>query len=314
VAWTGAIFVTGLIMGEVIARFGFGLADPPLYMADAEIEYLSRPNQDCHYLGNRIQYNQFSMRSDPMPLEKGPDEIRIMVIGDSVVAGGVKIDQSQLATELLKRNLGEATRRPVLIGNIAAAGWGPPNQLAYVQQHGLFDADCVVIVLSSGDYGDAPTFEPKVGVDPSFPERKPVSALFSLIERGLSSRMRNETRRERQSQEEESDPDDVAVALGALRELITRARDTGAPVLAAMHLQRREAEGDLQPGHAMIRSVLDELDVPIVEVGPAFIDSIRAGVNPYLDWIHPNPVGHRLIAEQLSMPILDAMGISDRND
>ena len=43
-----AALVLALLAGaEIYARKGLGLGDPPLSVADPEIEYLFAPNQDC---------------------------------------------------------------------------------------------------------------------------------------------------------------------------------------------------------------------------------------------------------------------------
>ena len=55
---TGLIVVTSLfaLVGllEVYARVVLGLGDPPLWMADPEIEYLPQPAKRYRRFGNRI--------------------------------------------------------------------------------------------------------------------------------------------------------------------------------------------------------------------------------------------------------------------
>jgi hypothetical protein len=311
--WAAGIVMGLAAAGEVVARFVFGLADPPLYVADPEIEYLNQPNQECSYLRNRIAYNEWSMRSEPLDRTKqDPNEFRVLVVGDSVVAGGVKIDQAELATELLKGLLEHQLNRRVVVGNVAAGGWGPPNQLAYLRRFGFFDADCVVLLLSSGDYGDAPGDQSKLGADHAFPVEKPWSALVALGERGISSTGRNARHAERLSQERPADRDDVTRAMTALSEMLDLARENVPLVYAAIHLQRREAEGDLQPGHLEIRDALTGKGVPVIELGPAFKEALRSGQEPYFDWIHPSPLGQQLIARtlagEISKVVLDVHG------
>ena len=80
----------------------------------------------------------------------------------------------------LKRDLTAKLNRSVVVGNISAGSWGPPNLYAYVNQHGLFDADFIIIVLGSEDYADALTFAP-LGYDK--PTRKPMLALEEVMVR-----------------------------------------------------------------------------------------------------------------------------------
>jgi hypothetical protein len=44
-----------LVAGELFARFYLGLGDPPLSEADSKIEYLFKPDQDCHRRGANIR-------------------------------------------------------------------------------------------------------------------------------------------------------------------------------------------------------------------------------------------------------------------
>ncbi|HEX2973620.1 MAG TPA: hypothetical protein VHP11_14895, partial [Tepidisphaeraceae bacterium] len=144
-----------LVVGEGIARFGLGLGDPPLSIADPQIEYLFKPSMSYRRFGRHISFNAYSMRSGPTTQKKtDPGEVRVLVVGDSVVYGGVQSDDSEIATTLLEPRLRDVLHRPVYVGNISAGSWGPPNMLAYARRFGWFDADVVVIVLSSDDYCD----------------------------------------------------------------------------------------------------------------------------------------------------------------
>lgn len=182
----GLATIAGFALLEVVARYCFDLGDPPRMMSDPLIEYLYRPNQTCRRFGNLIHYNAYSMRADDFPPHKrSPHELRVMVVGDSVINGGAPTNQSQLATAILQRELSARLHRPVIVGNCSAPSWGPPNELAYMLRYGLFDADVVVIVLSSHDYADAPTFKSRVGVSPAAPDQQPYTAATELLLRYL---------------------------------------------------------------------------------------------------------------------------------
>jgi lysophospholipase L1-like esterase len=290
--------------GELFARFYLGLGDPPLSQADPQIEYLFKPNQDCRRFGNRIKYNQYSMRSEDFPAHKSrPDELRVLVIGDSVVNGGVMTDQSQLATTLLEQKLAADLKRPVVVGNISAGSWGPPNELAYLKRYGLFDADVVVIVLSSHDYVDVPTFEPVVGVHPSYPDHRPLLALWDGFQRYVLPRIKgmavpNEGLAPATGP---AKPADVEACMTALREMIALARAGGAKVIVAQHLTRSETLASPQAGHEAIAQEARRDGVTPVELGVAFESARRRGEDPYRpgDDIHPSVVGQREIAGAL---------------
>src|SRR5580765_7907062 len=174
-----AILLVSLV---ILSRFVRGLGDPPLYQADATMEYVLQPSRTYYRFHNRVSVNRYGMRADDFPPHKSSsEELRVLVVGDSIVYGGVRIDQAEIATENLKRSLQQEFGRPVVIGNASATSWGPPNELAYLQRYGTLDADVVILVLSSHDYADAPTFTPVVGIAAQYPGKKPVLAVADLL-------------------------------------------------------------------------------------------------------------------------------------
>ena len=264
-----AVIVVLLVIAELYARFGLGLGDPPLYRADPEIEYLALPSRTHKRFGNIISYNAHSMRSREFPARKqDPAERRVLVLGDSIVNGGAQTDQADLATTLLEARLAAALDCPVVLANVSASSWGPPNYLAYVKRFGLFDADVVVIVVNSDDYADAPTFEP---LDDRRPRRKPLSAFVELVDRSVRQRLRR--RRNRKISQQPVCAEATRACMGALRELIDMGRAEGASVLLAQHLTQDELEREPQQGHCEIARVADEMGLTPLALGPAFEES-----------------------------------------
>jgi len=183
-------FVVLVVVGELFCRYVIGLGDPPLYVADSKMEYLLRPSKTYHRFHKRFSVNQYGMRSDDFPPQKSDaNEFRVLVIGDSVIYGGVRIDQVDIDTEILKRNLQKQLGRPVIVGNASAKSWGPPNELAYLEHFGTLQADVVILELSSHDYADAPTFTPVVGVAAAYPDKKPALAVIDLLRTYLLPRL-----------------------------------------------------------------------------------------------------------------------------
>lgn len=293
---TGIIVVAGLFallaLVEVYARFVMGLGDPPLWIEDREIEYLPQPSKSYQRFGNRISYNAYSMRSRDFPRSKSdPAEVRVLVVGDSIVHGGSKTDQDALATTLLEKRLSDALGQPVVVANIAAKSWGPPNILAYLRRFGLFDADLVVIVLNSEDYADAPTFDP---FDARRPQHKPRLALQDLYERYIAKRIVRSLQASRVIS-----PLELKECLDALREVIHMARASGASVVLAQYLKRSELESEPEIGYHEIARVAKESGIEPVQLGDAFAQALQAGSDPYRDGNHPNEQGQQIIADLL---------------
>jgi hypothetical protein len=305
------LLVVGLITVELVGRFCFGLCDPPLLRADPELEYILQPNQQALQFGNRVAVNAYSMRAPDFPQKKtNPNEFRVMVLGDSVVYGGSRVDQDDLATARLQRSLADALHKPVIVGNVSAGSWGPPNLLAYVRRFGWFDADVVVIVVSQQDYDDAMTFEPIVGLDPSFPDRKPKLALNEIATRYLPRYLA--ISRQNAGGTPTAPPttapvklENVAASMNALRDLVHAAKATGARVIVAQHWQVPEVQGNPYPEEAIIADVARLAGAEVVQLGPAMKQAADRGEQPYRDYIHPTADGQKVIATVLTDAILN---------
>ena len=297
------LVVVLVTIAEIIARFGLGLGSPPLWQEDSEIEYLAQPSKSYLRFGKRISYNSYSMRSDEFPVAKpDPNELRVLVIGDSIVNGGANVDQDALATSILLRKLHEVLNRPVVVGNISAASWGPPNYLAYIKRYGTFQADVAVIVVNSEDYADAPTFEP---LTRRRPQRKPVLALQELFDKYLPRYVLKKIR----STGPKPSPtaDQIQMCLDALKEIVGLLRKDGVHVLIAQHLNKCELAGEPEIGHGELGRTIRELDIEPIQLGSFFAKAIEDGINPYHDQIHPSDIGQKIISEVLLESIIDSV-------
>ncbi|MEM9413943.1 MAG: SGNH/GDSL hydrolase family protein [Planctomycetota bacterium] len=303
--WLILVAVVFVVGAELVARLYLGLGDPPLSVADPEIEYLFKPSQDVRRFGNRVAFNAYSMRSDAFSRAKeDPSEFRLLVLGDSVINGGGQTDQSDLATQLLQDDLSDQLDRPVVVGNISAGSWGPANLLAYVKREGAFDADMIVLVISSHDAGDVPTFTPTVGVHPSFPDRKPILALQEAVTRYLPRYLPflRKGGGEHNTQPTGATADDGAIP--ALTELIQWVQAEDVPMVIVHHAEQAELTSAYQAGYSEIAEVADALGAELIEAGPTFQEAIEAGEAPYRDNIHPNAAGQRLLAEVIQQAVL----------
>jgi lysophospholipase L1-like esterase len=167
---------------ELVARFALGLGDPPLLIRDRAIDYLFAPSRCYSRFHNRVCYNRWSMRAEDFSKEKQGCEPRVMVLGDSIINGGSRTDQSQIPTEIAKARLARAGI-PSTIGNISAGSWGPANLLAYTRRFGWFDADVAVFVFGTADVEDLPDFFTDLG--PDHPLKPPMFAAQEIAERYL---------------------------------------------------------------------------------------------------------------------------------
>ncbi len=316
-----------LVATELGARFIVGLGDPPLYVRDPEIEYLFKPSSSYRYFHNDIRINSHSMRAAEFPAKKAdPSELRVMVIGDSIVAGGGRVVQADLATERLAASLSKRLGRVVNVGNISAASWGAPNQLAYVRRFGLMDADIVLLVLNSGDADDVPGLE---AIGAAYPEGKPLLALQEPGRRALQRFAPGLCQRLGLLTPADRGPDG-AFRLGyeqrcekveaALRELVALARSAGATVGAVQYWTLRELRTGPDAGHDRLLATLSANGVRTWQTNDhagaslaAAGDSPDAALFLSNDEVHPSAAGHaRLgaVLEEAVVGLLRAGGAS----
>ena len=169
------VAIVAVALAELGARYGLGLGDPPVSVADAEIDYLFAPNQECWRFGNRIRYNNLSMRCD-FDVDENCTTSRVYVVGDSLINGGWRTDQDDLATTLLQRELPN-----VQVCNISAGSWGPGNYAAYFRRHPGLRGGTLIVEVGSHDLWED---DPKesggrlVGKDVAYPDHKPCCALL----------------------------------------------------------------------------------------------------------------------------------------
>lgn len=135
----GGILAVLFIGGEIYLRKELGMCNAPLYYASNKYEYMAIPNQDGYRFGHHYHYNSYSQRSD----EPQKGKKKVLGLGDSVLFGGVMIDQDSIATSIFTRE----TDTQML--NISAGSWGPDNCVAYFKDKGLFGAKALYLLVSS---------------------------------------------------------------------------------------------------------------------------------------------------------------------
>lgn len=307
--------IIGLVAAELALRFAYGLGDPPLYELDDHIEYMLVPSKTYHRFGNTFSVNSFSMRSPEFPPRKSnPRELRVMVIGDSIVNAGARIDQPDLATELLRQQLADDLQRPVVVGNISAGSWGPPNQLAYVQTFGLFNADVVLLVYNNADSTDVPGLE---GIGPQWPQHTPTLALeeavtnyaVRAIERITHKRLTPAPTRTA------SPSADQAECMRAVRTLASLIRENNATPVMIKYFTRPELlslNADSLSNFAPFDEISRDLSITQFDSRADFQAVSNSGTDPFLpgDAVHASSAGQKALASTLARAVHAALASS----
>lgn len=313
--WGVCLLVGGLLAGELGARYVAGLGDPPLYVLDSEIEYLLVPNQKCRRFGHDYIVNKWSMRAGEISEHRvaGSSDYRVMVIGDSIVNGGAKIDQGELATTMLARvSLAKecGPHERMVVGNMSAGSWGPPNELAYVKRFGLFDADLLVIVLNSDDYDDVPGLE---YIGSAWPRSKPTFALQELM--GVygwkaACKVLGRPAEPLPPVHGATHEEDVEQCRAAFVELVGLARSKGARVAVVQYLRKQEVTGAVRPGHEVISGWIKQVGVETYSTAEKFRSALGDGAaDPFIagDEVHASARGQKLLAGLFERIVEDAI-------
>lgn len=304
-----------LLVGEAVARWGYGLGDPPLTQDHPTIDYLLRPDQDVRRFGNVFQTNAYGMRSGVMTLTKtDPDELRILFLGDSVINGGSRVDQSDLATEAFGRRLERTKGVPVRVGNASTASWAAHNWLAYVEQFGTFEADLAVVLVNWGDLEAPSAVNQTAGFQARFPRDRPFCALHDAWLRFGPKHLPAALAPSRSAAPVVSTPvsghrryPDPIATLGLLHE---RLGVDGVPMLLVYHPTAAEASASgPSPESQRYAGFASGRGVSFVDLSEAYRSATQGQPGLlYRDSIHLASRGHAVLAEVLERLVLEELG------
>jgi len=171
--------VLGLAGIVVVLEAGLrilGAHDPVLYQTGPVLGYRLKPNQQVSFFGNEISINRLGIRDSRSFDTKPQDVTRVLVLGDSVTWGGVRIPQHELFTSVLERELGDAE-----VINAGINGYSVWRMAELYRRHlDELTPDIVVMYLIPGDF-HRPAVVDLVGTSPAFPLKRPTFALSSAL-------------------------------------------------------------------------------------------------------------------------------------
>ncbi|MCC5637239.1 SGNH/GDSL hydrolase family protein [Nostoc sp. CHAB 5844] len=168
--------IVTLVAIEISLRLLFGLGNPILSQADPDTGYRFQPNQKVFRFGKKIEYNQYSQRSEQITIQKPKGVLRILMTGDSVLNGGNPTDQQQTITEIFQSKLSASGHRAEVL-NASAGSWGIGNQLGYLNKFGIFQSDAVILEIGTNDLVQPTSTSSPVGRNPAFPTHRPLLAI-----------------------------------------------------------------------------------------------------------------------------------------
>ncbi|TAG93931.1 MAG: SGNH/GDSL hydrolase family protein [Oscillatoriales cyanobacterium] len=302
---------------EVLLRVLFGFGNPLIYIPDAECGYLLAPNQRVRRLGNRIEINEYSMRTGAIAPLPPIETLRVLLLGDSVANGGWWTDQTDTISEIMARQLrlqipnlatnaqlhSKVNYSNVEVLNCSANSWGPRNQLAYIKRFGLFGAKVVVLLLNTDDLFTSAPCPAVVGRDRAYPDRKPLMAIGQLLNRYLLPTVPREKLATPSAQNE----DKVGSNLEAIRQIKTVANLANIDFVLAITPKLHELdEIGSHEWEVKARSRLTELVATDKITYIDFLSIFNSAAEPltfYRDSIHLSPKGNQLVSQIISYQI-----------
>lgn len=178
--WIPGCAIASLSAIELALRL-LGFGNPALLQTDANAGYIFAPNQLVYRFGNRLEYNQFSQRSEQIDSAKPEGTLRILMIGDSVLNGQNITDQKETIPELFEARL-LGIKKQVEVLNASAGSWGIGNQLGYIRKFGTFESDAVILQIGTHDLLQPASSIPGVGNHPLMLNRKPLLAIQEVFQ------------------------------------------------------------------------------------------------------------------------------------
>lgn len=275
------------IGAEVVLRKVWGFGGMVLFQSDDTFEYIAQPNQERVRFGNRIMFNEYSMRSLPL---SSNDKCVILGFGDSVINGGTLTDHDSLATTLVEDQLKDNYR----FLNISAGSWGPDNCAGYLEKMGDFNAKMIVLFVSSHDAHDNMTFKSTVGHHEAYPEKQYPLAIIEVFSKYLLPRIMSKV-----STDSTLDPlmiNKHGVGFNPGFDFFNNyAKQHAIPLLICLHLETKEIEKN--QFNEQGQEILNYCKANNIKV----ITGLEVGENTshYRDNIHLNERGQNLWARAL---------------
>jgi hypothetical protein len=288
-----AAFAGFLILLELVSRWFLGLGNPLIYRADDAMGYVLAPNQRSRRFSNRVEINEYSMRSRSISRERPTDTLRILLLGDSIVNGAWWTDQDQTISSLLEKQL-QPHYQKIEVLNASANSWGPRNQLAYLKHHGTFGAQIVILLMNTDDLASGIPNSQIVGKDWNYPDHKPFLALEELYQRYIQKKA---------FVNKLPDPGDrIAINLQAVGEIQTIVKDNDSLFLLAITPLIREVQERPKPfdtkSRERLATFVKNQNISFLDFLPLFMTD-DAPATLYRDNIHITSKGNEIVSGEL---------------
>ena len=293
---TAILLVLGLTLfvlaGLEMILHWWDIADPPVFETNPHYGYRMQPNQSASTRGYRFRINQVGLRGNDFLLPKPSAVYRIAFLGDSIIYGGGLVRDEDLFVNRVASSLTKSEGRQVEAINISAPGWGIENMAGYVRTMGLFQADLVLWVVPSADFR-----RPKTTLfDHLFLTTKPRSRLLYTFPVALRKLSRWLTQGAHIPGGLSRDSKPLRRNLQVFHDTLAQISQKGTPV-AVVFVPSEHGYESLDDFTEFRSAALSR---SVVCLDTAAIIQRHGSEELFLDWAHPSPRGHELIAQAVT--------------
>lgn len=273
-------------------------------LPDEDLIYKHRSSWNAVYQGVECRFNEFGLRDEPI-LPKQQDELRILLLGDSVVFGwGVEQDKtfSYQLQDILEKNL-EVTVRVI---NSGVGSYNTTQEHAFLLKHGLaFNPDLILLLYVPNDVTIHPAeFNPRKQL--SYQGKSPPQVLHMMLKKSWLWRLIWHAFKygglgpvRDQKAVFISDAPGVKRSMASLKGILSTCQKRNIPVGLFYFNWATKPTDDLL---ALLEKKISPLE--ITHVGKWFDGkNIRHYINTVVD-SHPNADAHTIIAENMAQYLL----------
>ena len=277
-------------MLEIALRAVLGLGTPPLYEVNQQYGYRFQPNQHIYRFFNTFQTNALGLRGSSIQ----SNTRKVLKIGDSVFNGGILISEEKTSSNILEKKLNARSQDPIQVINISMGGWAPSNQLGFLKEHGVFQAEIAIIEWNNDDVTEHQVkfIDPTDNHSHNTPTQQPLSAITELIDRYLLPQLSNNYYLQEHgkfysdSTTEELNP--------AIPDIIQLLKSSNIKPIIYIHPSIRElSEKKIDARGMLLIQYLEDQNIDYI-LGIEFMHP-----DLYRDGIHPNAAGHQMMANKI---------------
>ena len=302
-----------LILTELVARFIFGLGNPPLFEASLDYGYRFIPHQEIRRFGNRVFFNAQGLRNEPIAPKPTGGTVRILCIGDSITYGGALTDQDETYPSQLQDMLNAKGAANFEVLNASAPSWSVENEEAYLFRHGIYNSQIVVLQISKHDLCQERRSHDVVGVLADYPNRKPLLALQEIFFRYLPRYLPDLKVKKRP--EENIIPEEALERnLMSLTRIANFVGTIGSRFIVLFIGESEKSKADVflsEYGKERLIQTLKGRNITFLDLEKDFRNT--GDVELFRDDIHLNPAGNKIVAQALTEFIIKQTPFYNKN-